>query len=305
MKHETINLEESYRVSEAIMKKGAVNFYHAFKHMDAPKFKAITAVYAFCRFVDDVVDENDNEPSDSKRSVLNHLKSLLHHETDSKLRLEFAMNNPWFPSFWNAIQEFEVPRQALFDQIDGQLMDLSFEPFKSQEELYKYCSLVAGSVGRMLLPMLADSPNQDLYKVCDDLGIAMQITNILRDIGEDLKNRNRIYLPQDLMDSYNINEGMLKDLITNMPDKLPQSVLVLWESLAHEAEVRYDAIIDAITLFDESARLPLLLAAENYRAILDAVRSEDYNCFTKRCYTSAVKRVEIFAKAKKLLKNKK
>lgn len=302
MKADAMQLKESYRQCEAIMKKGAVNFYHAFKHMDTNRFEAITAVYAFCRYVDDVVDENEDQPKRMKLGVLENLKNILSGNANEEHHIYFASENPWFLAFWDTYNHFDIPLDALIDQIDGQIMDLNFQHFTTQDELYRYCSLVAGSVGRMLLPMLATNISDDLFKVCDDLGIAMQITNILRDIGEDYKNRRRIYIPKEILNRYSFEEAEFDALTRQKVGKIPNKVIELWESLAQEASWRYDALVDNINLFDLKAQLPLLLAAENYRAILDAVRIQDYNCFTKRCYTSAMKRVEILAKAKKTLK---
>lgn len=296
------NLEISYKVCYEIMKEKAVNFFHAFNLMDTSRFQAITGVYAFCRYVDDIADENEDESIEEKYLKLDEISKIvntihLEHE-------DFARNHIWFIAFRKAVLDYNISNQALLDQINGQIGDLSFRGVKSEEELLNYSTLVAGSVGRMLLPMLSDIYDKNALNICNGLGVAMQITNILRDIGEDYRERKRIYLPQDLMLRFSINENMIADLSDlNSKVVISENIINMWETLARQAESYYDIFVDNVNIFNRDARLPLLLACENYRAILQAVRKESYNCFTKRCYTNKMKRVEILHRVKSLLKN--
>ena len=103
----------------------------------------------------------------------------------------------------------------MLEQIDGQKSDINFKIIEDKDDLIRYCKKVAGTVGLMLALMLKGDKADSRYEsICEDLGIAMQITNILRDIGEDLRNRNRIYIPQTLMKEYRVTRKELEDLST-------------------------------------------------------------------------------------------
>ncbi len=296
-------LIQSYKVCRKIMKDKAVNFYHAFKYMSDEDFKAICGVYAFCRYVDDIVDENEEENNAVKEAKLDRIEYLVNHFEVEEPHEEFSVENLWYPAFYDSVRNYNIPKSALLDQIKGQRQDLKFTNIESMEDLETYSSLVAGSVGRMLMPMLTLINNDTMTVICNDLGVAMQITNILRDIGEDYRSRNRIYLPQESMKSINVSEEDInKYSYATSKISLEASMITLWESLAKQAENKYNNFINSIMMFKQEVRLPLILACENYRAILDAVRLENHNCFTKRCYTSNIKRVEIFQKSKTLLK---
>lgn len=296
------NLEMSYKACYEIMKDKAVNFFHAFKFMDTSRFQAITGVYAFCRYVDDIADENEEESIEEKFRKLDEITKIVN--TIDLKHEEFSRNHIWFTAFRKAVIDFNISKTSLLDQIKGQRSDLSFESINSKEDLIEYSTLVAGSVGRMLMPMLSKVSDDEAMSICNSLGVAMQITNILRDIGEDYRDRNRIYLPKDLMDTFNVSESNIAQLSDlNSKVDISENIIEMWETLANEAESYYDDFIKNINIFNVDARLPLLLACENYRAILEAVRKENYNCFTKRCYTNKIKRVEILHRVKSMLKN--
>lgn len=295
-------LDASYKECYAIMKDKAVNFFHAFKYLDQSSFKAITGVYAFCRYVDDIVDENETENIETKDERLNEMMLIVNSIEDD--HLNFSQKQVWYFAFKKAVLDYKISKQALLDQIEGQRNDLTFNGIESHENLVNYSTLVAGSVGRMLLPMLSDQSDDYALNVCNQLGIAMQFTNILRDIGEDFRERGRIYIPQNLLSEYSVSSDTLQALSSIDSKEYPNvSVMAMWEHLAKQAEISYDYFVENITTFNQEARMPLLLACENYRAILEAIRNQNYNCFRERCYTSKIKRVEILHNVKKMLKS--
>ena len=201
--------------------------------------------------------------------------------------------------------------QPFIQQINGQRKDVDFKDLETLDDLIEYSRLVAGSVGTMLLPIIAidieTAHNQELMGACENLGIAMQITNILRDVGEDLRTRNRVYLPQDYLVKYKIRRSDLEVLAHLGADVLvdiPSGFIDLWEELAGVADRYYEYYEAWIRSFHKNARMPLVAAALSYRAIADAVRKENYNCFTKRCYTSAMKRADIILQAQRKVMEK-
>lgn len=305
-----ITLKQSYQFANELMKKKAVNFYHAFKNLDESRFSAVLGVYAFCRFVDDLVDEEQNLSPKEIREQLTNLKndiSRFYSDKDNYSILDSPFKNEqWFNAFIDSITRYPIQQSALKSQIRGQLSDLEFEEFHSLEDLIDYSKNVAGSVGIILMPMIIrpeeNLQDPDLVNICLDLGIAMQITNILRDIGEDITERNRIYLPKTVLTEHQLDAEIIASLVNEKQRLIPQNFKDMWETLATEAERRYNRFNSAIMRFDTNCRLSLLVASFNYRAILDSVRKEDYNCLTQRCYTSKATRIKILNAAKKALK---
>uniref|UniRef100_UPI00262CC521 phytoene/squalene synthase family protein n=1 Tax=uncultured Anoxybacillus sp. TaxID=263860 RepID=UPI00262CC521 len=147
-------------------------------------------------------------------------------------------------------------------------------------QLLRYCYCVASTVGLMLLPILAPNKRKQLNESAIALGEAMQLTNILRDVGEDMA-RGRIYLPREWMKLYGVSEQQLaRGEVTN-------SFIHLWEQLAEEAEKRYALAEQTFSLYPLSARLAVKGAAAMYQSILQVVREQQYDVFTKRAFVSA------------------
>ena len=303
-------LNAAYKHAEQIMKERAASFYQAFSKLPEERFLSVAAVYVFCRCADDIVDTavNDSDKLKAKQdlNVLEEkLKSLYNEESIA------SDDYPWWSAFTDTVQKFKIPIKSFLQQIEGQRRDIDFKDIQTLAELIDYCRLVAGSVGTMLLPILADdeADTTDLgfITACESLGIAMQITNILRDVGEDLKLRNRLYIPADMLLSQGLTRKTLEDITFNN-EEIPKSFISIWEALAKTADEYYKAYESWLFKFHSSCQLPLTAAAMSYRAIADAVRKEGYNCFTKRCYTSSAARAKIIIEAerriKKLRKNR-
>lgn len=311
------SLSISYEVAKEIMKDKAASFYQAFSNLPKERFECVAAVYAFCRYADDVVD---NDPfGELKQEVLRALlalefavNSLYRNLEQSDLEIaQSVFSLSWWEAFQDAVKKYQIPMQPFIQQINGQRKDVDFKDLETLDDLIEYSRLVAGSVGTMLLPIIAidieTAHNQELMGACENLGIAMQITNILRDVGEDLRTRNRVYLPQDYLVKYKIRRSDLEVLAHLGADVLvdiPSGFIDLWEELAGVADRYYEYYEAWIRSFHKNARMPLVAAALSYRAIADAVRKENYNCFTKRCYTSAMKRADIILQAQRKVMEK-
>lgn len=285
---------QSYRVAKSIMKEKAVSFYQAFSRLKKQKFLAVCAVYAFCRHVDDLVDQGCDQ-----QNVLDQLTQLetalnhLDHGDGSA-----GLNYPWWNAFVDTYKKYQMKAEPFLWQIEGQRLDFYFQGIHNLEDLIQYSKLVAGSVGYMMLPILVenkrDKNSEELKNACIQLGIGMQITNILRDIGEDFKERNRVYLPQKLMDHYELTREDLHNFCIDFPQACQnekfQRFVSLWEVLANQSAEFYSSFTPFLPMFEKSCRIPLLAAASIYHSIEDAVRENGYDCFTKRCYTSKEKR---------------
>ena len=304
------SLAVSFTAALDIMKARAVSFYSAFSMLPADRFQAVAAVYAFCRFADDAADSL--QPGEAERALdqLARLEGLVQRlyqakEGQDEGLLEQAGDQLlWLPAFAANIRRFGLPPGPFLDQLAGQRWDIRFTSIQDTDQLIRYARLVAGSVGLMLLPMLARdreaAGHPGLRKACEELGIAMQITNILRDVGEDLRLRGRLYLPLDLLRAQGLEQEQLLALAHSTAagsPAIPQAFIRLWETLAALADRFYQPIASWLCFLHPACRAPLLAAAHSYRAIADAVRAEGYNCFSRRCYTSQETRRAIFRQA--------
>ena len=274
-----IQKNHDIKACEEIIKKNSLTFYKAFsKIKDKKKREAIYAVYAFCRYADDLIDEDRDE------------KGLMELKNDLDLFTEgHTPNNFRFRALRRTTKGFypkDYDYKPFYDMIKGQQMDLDFKGYETEEELLDYCYYVAGTVGLMLIPILSKENMHQLTDFAVKLGYAMQISNILRDVGEDYKN-GRIYLPKSVMEKWNytVNDlalGIINDNFINM-----------YEFLAQEAEGFYKQAENELHLFDPDVRIPLGLSLILYKEIINACRYANYDVFTKKNYVSDERKNEL------------
>jgi phytoene synthase len=175
------------RYCEDVTKRRARNFWYGIRLLPAPKRHALAAVYAMSRRIDDIGDGSMPEPD--KRRALDQVQASLDAISPDSLDRVLA-------ALGVASRQFPLPVSAFVDLIDGVRMDLDGERYRTFSDLERYCRRVAGSVGRLSLAVFgARRPSEDAA-LADDLGVAMQLTNVLRDIREDL-DRGRVYLPEE------------------------------------------------------------------------------------------------------------
>ncbi|KAF3299916.1 phytoene/squalene synthase family protein [Aerococcus urinaeequi] len=290
-------LSASYKASENTMAAASKSFYQAFRLLPKETFQGVAALYAYNRYVDDIADSGDLTQEEALGKLDDLEAQILNIETIEEE--PFA----WWLAFKDTVSTYQVSTDALLKQIQGQRMDILGYKVVDMADLVAYASNVAGSVGEMLLPLLVDEAteiDQAMRQAAIDLGIGMQLTNILRDVGEDYRERQRIYLPQTLLDLYGVDEPMIKQL-SYKGGAIPQNWIDLWEHLYQIADQYYYSIEPFLKDFNQAAQLPILTSAYIYHGIGDAVRKAHYNCFTQRNYTSSLERARLIYKAKKVL----
>lgn len=260
---------EAYDHCENIIKQHSKTFYRAFSLLPKNQKKAVWAVYAFCRRVDDIVDEGTS-PSEELRQFEKEFESFLKG---------FNHNDAMWVALDDVFKNFNMDIEAFRDMIRGQRMDLSDRVYVKMDDVLDYSYHVASTVGLMLLPVLAPGKEKQLREGGIYLGYAMQITNILRDIGEDLE-RGRLYIPQDLLVKY---EYTITDLMEHRNNEAFRSI---WEEMASLAEDYYEKAFRTLNLYPVYSRTPVKGAALLYRAILGEVRNNHYNVFSKKHHVS-------------------
>jgi phytoene synthase len=187
---------EAYRICERLTRKAAANFFYGIRLLPADKRRAMSAVYAYARRVDDIGD--GNLPSERKLAELAATRrALTEVDPDDAVMVALADSQTRFP----------LPGAALTDLLDGVEMDVVGTRFENFDELVVYCRAVAGSIGRLCVGIFGASDMERAVPLADDLGVAMQITNVLRDVRED-HERGRVYLPGEDLARFGCSEDL-------------------------------------------------------------------------------------------------
>ncbi|WP_026689379.1 phytoene/squalene synthase family protein [Alteribacter aurantiacus] len=272
-----LSVNEAYEQCHNVIKYHSKTFAKAFGHLPLKKRNAVWAVYAFCRTADDIVDEGDH-PTQELAVFKRQLYSFAEGELPEENYLWIALRHTF--------ATFEMDLQPFYDMLEGQYMDLVKKRYETLDDVKHYSYHVASTVGLMLLPILAPEKKERLREGAISLGIAMQITNILRDVGEDLE-RDRIYLPESLMTKLGYNERMLTEGIVN------EEFIEVWETMAKEAEHFYEKGLASLKEYPLDSRIPVKAAALFYREILTSVRNNGYEVFHERAFVSVEEKNKI------------
>jgi phytoene synthase len=206
-----MTVQEAYDHCESLTRERAANFYYGIRLLARDQRRATCAVYAFARRVDDIGDGSFE--AREKLELLDVAEGTLHD-------LSTVGADPVIVALADAHARFSLPIDALEDLIEGVRMDVTGTSYESFEELLGYCRRVAGSIGRLCLAIFGASEQPRARELADDLGVAMQLTNILRDLGEDAGN-GRVYLPREDLERYHLStdgrfdggEGQLDALV--------------------------------------------------------------------------------------------
>jgi phytoene synthase len=242
------------------------SFYYSFLFLPPPRRRAITALYAFCREVDDVVDETTN--ADVARTKL------------AWWRLEVAAifagkpQHPVAQALQPVVADFALPEAHFQAVIDGMAMDLDHNRYLDFADLERYCHRVAGVVGLMSAEIFGcTEPATRDY--AHDLGVAFQLTNIIRDVGEDAR-RGRIYLPQDELARF----GVAPSALLKREGGAEFRALMAFQ--AARAREWYARAFAALPDADRRAQRPGLIMAAIYRTLLDEIETSDYAVLDQR-----------------------
>jgi phytoene synthase len=235
--------------------KSGSSFYYSFLFLPPDKRHAITALYAFCREVDDVVDECTDD--NVARTTLNWWRGQV---------AEIYRGKPQHPvalALVPVVKKFNLAQEHLLEIIDGMEMDLDHTRYPDFKSLQLYCYRVASVVGLLSAEIFGYSDRQTL-KYAHDLGIAFQLTNIVRDVGEDAR-RNRIYLPQEELAQFGVSEA---DILNAKETDNFQKLMAFQ---VERAQHYYLQALDHLPAADRKPQRTGLIMAAIYRATLDEV----------------------------------
>lgn len=264
--------------AKEISKKSKSSFYYAFNLLPEDKRDAMNTVYAFCRKTDDIVDEN-SDSTDLKYEKLR--KWRIEFEKSFTGHSEFALLN----KLGTTISKFDITLDPFFELIKGMEMDLQKDRYKSFDDLQLYCYRVASTVGLMCIEIFGyKHPSTKQFAV--DLGIALQMTNILRDIGKDAKN-GRIYLPQEDLIKFNYSEAEIMSLIYN--DNFRD--LMVYES--SRAKQYFNSATANLDLDDKKTMFAARAMQHIYYKMLENIIAADYDVFNNDIKVSKFEKVGI------------
>ena len=257
--------------------KSGSSFYYSFLFLPTERRRAIMAFYAFCREVDDVVDEtNDNAIAATK---LNWWRQEVER---------MASGQPQHPvglALQAAGKQFSMPKELLLEIIDGMEMDLLQSRYLDFKGLQLYCYRVASVVGLIAAEIFGYTDRQT-QKYAHDLGMAFQLTNIIRDIGEDAR-RGRIYIPADELKQFNVPAA---DILNG---KYSDNFTALMRFQVERAEKYYEQALAHLPAVDRKAQRPGLIMAAIYRTVLDEIKRENYQVLHQRISLTPVRKIWI------------
>ncbi len=242
------------------------SFYYSFLFLPPERRRAITALYAFCREVDDVVDESSEESV--ARARLAWWREEIGRLFDGRPQ------HPVAKALAPAIEAFDLPREHFLEIIDGMEMDLDYATYETFTDLSLYCHRVASIVGIMSAEIFGYQDRQTL-KYAHHLGMAFQLTNILRDVREDCR-RGRIYIPLEELRQYGVS---IEDL---QHGKASDKTRALFRHQARRARDYYDKAYACLPSADRFTQRSGLIMAAIYRRILDKIASRDFDVLEGR-----------------------
>jgi phytoene synthase len=259
-------LDASYRRCGDIVRLHSKSFALSSRFLPPAKRRAVWAVYAFCRTADDIVDRD--APAAERLAALDAWEAELVAAYAGRAR------DPVFVAFADAVERYGVPLPAALDLLRGARMDVTVNRYATYADLRGYCYLVASTVGMLVMPILGRL-DEAAHVPAVTLGYAMQLTNILRDVGEDAR-LGRIYLPAEDTDRFGYGEA---DLLAGVID---ERFVGLMKFEIRRARELYREAEPGIAHLQPESRYAVRLALHLYRDILGAIEANRYDVFGRR-----------------------
>jgi len=275
------DLAHSYAYCERLARRQAGNFYHAFRVLPGRQRRAMCALYAFLRHTDDLADgpgsaADKRAPlADWRRQLTSALSGHDHHCLHAALR--------------HTVQSYHIPRQYLDDVLDGVEMDLDPGRYATFDALYRYCYRVASAVGLACIHIWGFR-GEAAKGYAESAGIALQLTNILRDLGEDAA-RGRVYLPHEDLERFGYDEERLGR------GERDDRFRALMRFEVERARSYYQAARPLSAHLPPAGRAVFQIMTRTYAGLLDLIESRDYDVFSRRVSLSAWRKLGLAVQA--------
>ena len=286
--HGLSDVREAYRYCRRVTREHAKSFYFCAHFLPPEKRRAIYAVYALCRLVDDEVDEADVRDEQGARAAVERWRGELEEVYRGRLaRVEESdasvKHSPVLVAWRDMLSRYRIAQELPLELMRGVLMDTYRKSYETWEELRVYCYRVASVVGLMSSEIFGYS-RPDTLRYAEALGLAMQLTNILRDVGEDLA-LGRVYLPREDLRRFRVTEDDLRR------GRVTDDFRALMRFEIERARALYREAEKGVPLLERDARFTVLLAARLYAAILRAIERADFNVFTRRAHLTLAQKL--------------
>lgn len=262
--------EEAYRICEEATRKNARNFYYGIRLLEPPRRKALSTIYAMARRIDDIGD-GELVPEEKLRRL---------EEARASLRGGGDGEDPVLSALAHASSLYPIPMDAFEDLLDGCEMDVRGQSYGTFEDLVVYCRRVAGSIGRLSLGVFGSENMEQAAPLADSLGVALQLTNILRDVLED-KTMGRVYLPKEDLDRFGVGADL-----EGSADALVGVVLLI----ASRARNFYSEGYRLFPLLDRRSRACAGAMAGIYRRLLGRIETRPESVLTERVSLSSLEK---------------
>ena len=291
--------KKAYEYCEKVTRHHAKSFYFAAKFLTKEKQPPIYALYALCRHVDDEIDEAELRSEQESAAIVEQWKENLeaiYSGNQVNSRLSTPDSRLVLIAWQDLLQKYKIPQNLPLELMKGVVQDTYIKRYQTFDELYVYCYRVASTVGLMACEIFGYEGKSTL-DYAEKLGIAMQLTNILRDIGEDA-DKGRIYLPQEDLDKFGITEKQILD------KQFDENFRNLMKFEVSRARQYYQESQKGISMLSKDVRFTVLLALRLYSRILDKIELQNYDVFKQRAFTTKTQKLlsipKIWLEAKKL-----
>jgi phytoene synthase len=263
-----------------ILREHGKTFHVMARVLGPERGNAIAALYGFARVADDLVDEP--APGDTPEAIRQKLTAM-----QGELRRAVAgeSHSPRFAALGETVRRYGIPLQPFDDLVAGVAMDLEPTRYRTFADLELYCYRVAGTVGLMITPVAGYEPGSAALEHAKTLGTAMQLTNILRDVGEDL-DRGRVYLPEEDLARFGVSEA---DLRARRVDARFRDLMEF--QIARAERLYHDGLRLIPLLTSRRGRAAFEFAVEAYSGILGKIRAAGYDVFHGRAHLSLAEKL--------------
>jgi phytoene synthase len=269
-------------LASRLTRRSGSNFYYAFLFLPRPRRAALYAVYAFCRTVDDIADVDGAVPqATGRRQALERWRE----EIAACYTSGATPGHPIARQLASAVRAYPIPREALEAIVDGVAMDLEPAAFEKVEDLYRYCYRVASAVGLCCIEIFGyTDPRARDYAV--QLGTALQLTNIIRDVGADAR-AGRVYLPREDLRAFALGPDDLR------AGRYDDRFLALMRHQAERARGHYRLAWEAFPRADARALVAAEIMGRIYFALLDEIETQRFRVFDQRIALSRRRKLAI------------
>jgi phytoene synthase len=277
--------ERAYAYCESVTRVHARSFFFAARFLPPQKRRAVFPIYAFCRHVDDAVDIAEGT-EDQKRRVVATWQTRLGDVFAGNVCFDEAAPTDQdlvFIAWRDVLSHYRFDESLPLELIRGVVQDTEINRYETFDDLYRYCYRVASTVGLMSSEILGYSDRKALANA-EALGIAMQLTNILRDVGEDAE-RDRIYLPREDLERFGVSESQI------LAGEISREFASLVKFEIERARKYYLEGDAGIAYLEPDSRVTVGLASTVYAKILREIEKQRYDVFTRRARTSTASKL--------------